>query len=152
MICQTKYHGDIEYSDDALIRFAAGLPGFEEETAFLPIEMPAARPIVFLQSVLQPDLCFVTLPVLVVSPEYKLSLLPSDLEALGLAPDRQPRLGDDVLCLAILTIQENGPTTANLLAPVVMNLQTRQAVQAICPDGGYTHQQPFLTPAAEPVC
>ena len=153
LTCQTKYHGEIEYTEDALMRFAGGLPGFEEQTTFLPIEIPSARPIVFLQSVSSPDLCFVTLPVLVVEAGYVLKLRPEDLAAIGLPSDRQPRLGADVLCLAILTIQENVPTTANLMAPVVMNLRTRQAVQAICSNMSYTHQHPFLKEAVrEAVC
>ena len=150
--CLTRYLGEIEYTDDVLIRFADGLPGYEEETAFLPIEIPSARPIVFLQSIANPDLCFVTLPVLVVDPGYVLRLRPDDLAAVGLAPGCRPELGVNVLCLAIVTIQEHGPTTANLMAPVVMNLRTRQAVQAICAQAGYSHQHPFLAACLEAAC
>ena len=47
--------------------FPEGLPGFERERRFLPLEMPDQHPLVFLQSAATPALCFVTLPVLAVS-------------------------------------------------------------------------------------
>jgi flagellar assembly factor FliW len=145
--CLTRHHGEIEYDDGALIRFAEGLPGFEDEREFLPIEVPSARPIVFLQSVHSRDLCFVTLPVFTIDPGYELLLSPESLRALGLPEARQPRIGEDVLCLAIVTIQEDGPTTANLMAPVVMCLRTHRAVQAIRDDDAYSHRHVFLEQA-----
>ena len=43
--CRTKSHGEIEYSEDAVMHFSEGLFGFESETRFLPIEVPALHPI-----------------------------------------------------------------------------------------------------------
>jgi flagellar assembly factor FliW len=142
--CLSLHHGEIEYAEDTVMRFAGGLPGFEEETAFLPIEIPSARPIVFLQSLSTPDLCFVTLPVFVVDQDYKLALPAESRAAIGLAHNSQPRIGEDVLCLVLVTIQDDGPTTTNLMAPVVMDLRTRRAVQAIREDGVYSHRHVFL--------
>lgn len=142
--CLSLHHGEIDYAEDAVMRFAGGIPGFEEETAFLPIEVPSARPIVFLQSLTTPDLCFVTLPVFVVDQEYELELSAESRAAIGLPDDLQPRIGENVLCLVVVTIQDDGPTTANLMAPVVMDLRTRRAVQAIREDGVYSHRHCFL--------
>lgn len=144
--CQTKFHDRLVYQEDAVFHFPRGLPGFEEETRFLPIEQPFARPILFLQSLRQPELCFITLPVRVADPGYRLAVPSEDLEMLDLPVNRQPEIGSDVLCLTILTIRENEPTTANLLAPVVVHLGTRRAVQAIAADATYSHQYPLLPP------
>lgn len=143
-MCLSLHHGEIEYAEDAVMRFAGGIPGFEEETAFLPIEIPTARPIVFLQSLSTPELCFVTLPVFVVDQDYELALSAESRAAIGLPPDFEPRIGEDVLCLVLVTIQDDGPTTINLMAPVVMDLHTRRAVQAIREDGVYSHRHAFL--------
>jgi flagellar assembly factor FliW len=151
-VCKTKYHGILEYEPDSEIHFPGGLFGFERETHFVPIEQPFARPIIFLQSLNNPDLCFVTLPVLVVDRGYTLTLDDHDLRSLGLPVARQPRIGEDVLCLVTVVMQENGPTTANLLAPLVMNLRTRVAVQAIGAGAAYSHRHPFLESAEELVC
>jgi flagellar assembly factor FliW len=44
-----------------------------------------------------------------------------------------------VLCLTVLSIKETGPT-ANLLAPVVVNLANRRAVQAVALESDYSCQ------------
>lgn len=140
--CLTQHFGIADYQDDSIVEFPAGVPGFERETRFLALELSQHKPVVFLQSLTTPDLCFVTLPILVVEPGYRLYMAAGDVERLGLPGSRPPRIGQDVLCLAILTIKETG-TTANLLAPVVVNLKNRMAVQAVAPDGGYSHQHPL---------
>ncbi len=144
--CVTKYHGNIEYQDEQVFQFPQGLPGFAGQRRFVPVEHPSTRPILFLQSLDTPELCFITLPVLVVNPAYRLAVSEEDLALLQLPTVRQPAIGTDVLCLAILTIQPHCATTANLLAPVVVNLRNRIAVQAVATDTSYSHQYPFLEP------
>ena len=117
-----------------------GLFGFETETRFLPIEQPALRPLVFLQSLSSPDLCFISLPVFVVDQEYSCRSDRKILAAVGLPSDRPPRIGQDVLCLAIVRIQPGGPTTANLLAPVVVNRRNSKAIQAVSLNQEHAHQ------------
>jgi flagellar assembly factor FliW len=62
-----------------------------------------------------------------------------DLGHLGLTASRQPRIGEDVLCLTVLSMHETGPT-ANLLAPIVVNLRNRRAVQAVSVESEYSLQ------------
>jgi flagellar assembly factor FliW len=150
--CPTKYHGEVEYSAEAPLRFPRGLFGFEDETRFLALEIPSARPLVFLQSLSAADLCFLCLPVLVVEPSYRLALAEEDLKALGLPAGRQPRIGEDVLCLAIVTVQEGQPTTANLMAPVVIRMDARLGVQGLSIEPGYSHRREFLAPRQEVLC
>ena len=150
--CLTKSHGEIEYSEDVVMHFPEGLFGFESETRFLPIEVPGLHPLLFLQSVDRQALCFITLPILVIDPAYRLTLSPADLELAGMPPGHQPAIGEDVLCLAILTLHKDAPATANLIAPLVMNLRTRQAVQAIVCEGEYSHQHIVPASSPEAVC
>ena len=150
--CATRYHGTLSYQPDAVIHFPQGLIGFENETRFLPIEQPHARPIVFLQSLTTPGLCFLSLPVFVVDRDYRLELADTDLRSLDLPVSRQPVIGTEVMCLALVSIPEDGPTTANLLAPVVVNLGSRTAVQAIGANPAYSHQYPFLEAAQAVLC
>ena len=49
-----------------------------------------------------------------VDPEYCLALAAEDLAVLGLEGDRQPRIGKDVLVLALLSVRDGFPVTANL--------------------------------------
>jgi flagellar assembly factor FliW len=146
-VCATKYFGSTEYESSSVIRFPAGLPGFEAECDFLPLNIPGQEPLVFLQSITARGLCFVALPVLAVDAGYRLEIAEPDLLSIGLDPSRQPAIGGDVLCLAILTITETA-VTANLLAPIVVNLRNRQAVQAVTPSLQYSHQHPVESEAA----
>jgi flagellar assembly factor FliW len=138
----TKYFGSIEYEPDAPIRFPSGLPGFEEELEFLILEPSASAPMVFLQSLKRPSLCFLALPMQVVAPDYPLATTKEELESLGLAPDRRPGGGADVCCLAIIVVTEKGHISANLLAPIVINPASRVGLQTIRTDSIYSHRHP----------
>lgn len=136
---ETRNFGRISYEPDSVLQFPGGLPGFEQSRSFLPVQVPDTDPIVFLQNLEDPALCFVTLPVLTIAPDYQLDMGDTDLEAIGFSPGSRPRIGEDVLCLTIVSIRPTGPT-ANLLAPVVVNLRSRSAVQAVATELEYSHQ------------
>lgn len=125
----------------AEIHFPRGLPGFEDQDRFVLIEKEALAPIVLLQSVAQPDLRFLTVSVWVADPGYQIGITEEDLKTLDL--QRQPQPGEGVLCLAILSAIEGESFTANLLAPVVINPQTRVGVQAVRSDARYSHRFPL---------
>jgi flagellar assembly factor FliW len=148
-VIETRLFGTFEYEESWVVRFPAGLPGFEQETRFVLLERPEWTPIVFLQSLQQAQLCFLAAPVAVIDPSYSLSVTREDFERIGLNQEQQLVLGEEVLCLALLCAPENGPLTGNLLAPVVVNRWTRTAVQAVRTDARYSHQHIF---AAEPAC
>jgi flagellar assembly factor FliW len=65
-----------------------------------------------------------------------------DLILLDLPPDRQPVLEGEVAVLVLLSLHDGLSTTANLMAPIVVNLKTRRALQAIRQDSLYSHQHP----------
>jgi flagellar assembly factor FliW len=136
---QTKNFGTISYEPESELRFPRGLPGFDGLQRFVAVRFVESDPLIYLQSLEDPGLCFVTMPVLAVEPRYRLKVSVEDLGHLELSPARQPQIGADVLCLTVLSIRETGPT-ANLLAPIVINLKTRTAVQAIGPESEYSHQ------------
>jgi flagellar assembly factor FliW len=144
---ETRDFGPIDYQPEAALEFPRGLPAFENRRRFLALTLPQSEPLVYLQSLEDAGLCFITVPVRVVDNRYRLAMADEDLELIGLVPGAAPRIGEDVLCLAILAVREDGPT-ANLLAPVVVNLGNRRAVQAVAPEAAYSHQHPIFAAAA----
>jgi flagellar assembly factor FliW len=144
----TRRFGAMDFDESAVLDFPLGLPGFENARRFALVKQPAAAPLVFLQSLDFPELCFVAAPVLSIDPAYQLEMTADDLRELGLAEHCQPRLGGQVICLAILSSPENGRPTANLLAPLVIEPASRRAVQAVRIDARYSHQQPLPAPEA----
>lgn len=117
---RTKQFGSIDYDDADIFEFPAGLPGFEAEQRFLCIERPALRPVAFLQSVSNPELCFITLPARSVDPGYEVSIAPEELQVLGVAGPVVESLESSLACLAIVCLNNEGPPTANLLGPVIL--------------------------------
>ena len=90
----------------------------------MAITFVESDPLVYLQSLDDPALCFITMPILAADPCYKLRVNGEDLEQLGLS---------------------------HLLAPIVVNLQNRKAVQAVSPESDYSHQH-ALMPEEASVC
>jgi len=143
--CQTKFHGVLTYEPEQVLHIPNGLFGFPQETEFLLLELPSARPMAFLQSVRSSNLCFISLPAQVIEGEYRLSMTGGDLRSFGYSDAAPPVMGKDVLCLALLTVGERQDTTANLLAPVVIDIARHRGMQVIV-DAPYSHQHPVSTP------
>lgn len=128
---KTLYFDELEYSEDAAFHFPAGIPGFEDQTGFVFLEQPHTQPLVFMQSLRNPELCFIAAPVFVVDPEYRLHLSAEEIAALELPAGETPRIGNGILCLALLTVSEDADPTANLMSPIVVNLQLKKGIQAM---------------------
>jgi len=148
--CEAKYWGSLDYCEDSVLDFPAGIPGFEQERQFVLIEQRALDPLVFLQSLATPTLCFPAVHVRTVRPDYQLRISAEELEIVRLPGGRQPLIGRELTCLALVHI---GPDelTANLLAPIVINVPARRAVQAILVGTEYSHRH-RIELAEAPVC
>jgi flagellar assembly factor FliW len=134
----TRFLGVVQCAEESVISFPSAIPPFPDQS-FILISKDDS-PFFFLQSVTTPDLCFITLPVQSVDPNYTLRLEPHDAEALGLNAHESR---DDLTRLTILTIPEQGAMTANLTAPVVINPSRNIGVQAVRSDRTYSHAHPL---------
>ena len=137
---QTEQFGELEYSEDAALLFTRGLPGFEAARRFVLLDDAELAPLVHLQSLEIGGLCFLALPVRSIEPEYETALTGEDREVLGRGP---------TLDLALLSADHEGSLSANLLAPVVIDLATRRAVQAVRADSRYSYRHSL---SEVPVC
>jgi flagellar assembly factor FliW len=140
----TKFFGSLDYSPASVFLFPGGLPGFEEEREFVFLNLPERDPLIFMQSLSTRNLCFVLLPILVVDPQYRLEFAPEELAELSLPEGRLPEIGKDILCAAMIGSSDGGPPTANLLAPVIVNIKERIGAQLIHGDSGYSHRHPLF--------
>lgn len=145
----TKQFGIVQYAEEDIFDFPNGLPGFEAERRFLCIERPALRPVVFLQSLEQSELCFITLPARSVDPGYELDVPPDERKMLGLAGGSPSVWEQSLACLAIVCLPSDGAPTANLLGPVVLSRETRKGVQAVRDDCRYSAMTPVQPPITQ---
>lgn len=143
MQVDTRQFGLVEYNDDAVVEFPHGLPAFETDTRFIVIEKPEIAPVIFLQSLIHPELCFLTLPIEAVDAHYRLEVPPEEARILTAGSDGAIA-SEDLLTLAIVTLREDGPPTANLMAPVVIYRKTRRGHQVIQPDATYSFEHPLI--------
>jgi flagellar assembly factor FliW len=107
--------GGVAVDPKAVVSFPDGLPGFELCRSFVLISSPDLEPLQQLRSVEGPPASFVGIDPKRVLPAYRCELSEFDRERLG-AGDHSV-----LLWLAIIGIDADGTTTANLRAPVVIN-------------------------------
>jgi flagellar assembly factor FliW len=133
-VIHSPWLGDIESDPLCELLFPSGLPGFEDQRRMLPVEIPAQRPLLYLQSLENAEICFAALPVYVVDPGFQLRISDEERALLELPADCDPVIGADVLCVALL--MRSGQTIqANLNAAVVINLHNRRGIQCVPPAG-----------------
>jgi flagellar assembly factor FliW len=136
MTLHTTHFGCIGIDESAAIEFPEGLPGFEFCRRFVPLQFTGAHGLIFLQSLERPQLCFVTVPLRSLWPDYELALSGDEAELLGV-PCGCTFAPHDLALLAILSFEEGEEPTANLLAPLAVHAGTRRAVQVVRQDGRY---------------
>ena len=141
----TLRFGAIEIDEEKIVRFAAGIPAFEDEHEFVIIPYDEESPYVFLQSVTTPDLAFLMAIPFIFFPDYEFRLEDDVLESLAL--ERQ----EDLLLYTLLTIpgKDIREMTANLLAPIVINSRTNEGCQIVLDKSGYCTKHKLFSKKAE---
>ncbi len=133
MKIQSAKLGEVEYSEQDLINFEHGLPGFPDEKQFILIPYHTDSPFVFLQSVGDPNISFLMTEPFTFFQDYEFELSDEIMGELGFNADNIP------LVFNIVTIPDKlADITANLMAPVVINKRNRRAAQIILEKTVYT--------------
>lgn len=131
-----KHNNSINKQEDnrpEIITFSEGLPAFEDEKEFTLIPMENSAPFFYLQSV-NSELCFLLSDPFMFFPDYEIDLPDALLDMLGPGNDT-----DSLMVFTILTVgEEIKNTTANLLAPVIINAKTRRGIQYIPEKAAYS--------------
>jgi flagellar assembly factor FliW len=130
----------LEVPDEAVIRFPAGVPGFEEYTEYALIEDPEYHPFCWLQALHEPVVRFLLIDPWLAKPDYEIELNDQDLAQLGLGADDRPL----VLCILSVRDDDVATATANLRAPVVINQRGGLGAQVILADERYPLRQPVF--------
>jgi flagellar assembly factor FliW len=146
----TTHFGIIRFSEEEVITFPAGVPGFWHATRFLLLPHPSNNCIRYLQSADIPGLRFILVAAYRVMPEYELLIEPWDIKNL-LYFDQS-----DLDSWFIISTPQPDRLTINMLAPVVISRNSRRGVQAVRSDTRYSHAFPLDNAALElarrPVC
>ena len=125
------------------LTFASGLPGFPGERRFGLVRWGAFEgPYSLMVDLDDPSVRFLVMPPYVFFPDYVVDLEDSDAARIHL------ERAEDCLLLVIVTLTGRPEdATANLLGPVVINLKTREGIQAVLAESGYSTRTPLSTAA-----
>lgn len=146
MTIATTRFGKVEAEETDIITFPEGLLGFADLRKFVLLDDPNDEIFTWLQSCESAPIAFPVLDPELFIENLKLNLTKADLEALKLIPGTSPRH------LSIITIPED-PTqmTANLKAPVILNVEQRIARQCVLQDNTLAIREPIFMKLQERV-
>ena len=121
------------------ITFVRPIPGFPGLTHFLLLPLDDEDSVLSeLCSLEQPEVRFIVAAPAVFFSDYSIDLDQQDADHLGLID------ADDALILTVLTLgSDAASTTANLLAPMVINTRTGTAVQVILTSSDWPVRAPL---------
>jgi flagellar assembly factor FliW len=112
--------------DIPVIDMIAPMPGFPEHQRFALVQLDDAGVLCSLQSVEDPELRFLVVPPAAFFPDYAPVIDDATVSTLGIESAE-----DAMVLLVVNPGDDAGSATANLLAPVVVNLVTRQGGQVV---------------------
>jgi flagellar assembly factor FliW len=131
-IATTRF-GELEAKPEQIMRLPLGMIGFPQLHRYLLFQHRAASPFFWLQSMDRPDLAFVLTNPLLFEPNYQITLSSSDRKLLDLSDPSQ------IQVWVVVTIPHGSPEgmTANLKAPVALNLSNQIMAQIILENSDY---------------
>ena len=130
---KTGRFGQLTVGNDEKIRMPQGVLGFPEYTEFCLVDPGDETLILWLQSLQNPDIAFPLLEPKIFRPDYAARLSAAELRELKLENINQSAV------FSILTIPDDiTQMTANLKAPLVINLKEQIARQVVLQENEYT--------------
>ncbi len=134
MKVNTRLFGEIDAAEDRIISFTTGIMGFEEYVHYtLIFNAEKKGNIMWLQSLDEPELAFTVMDPMKIVPEYN-----PVVEDEWLAPLGEVETEDDYFLLSVVTVPSDlTKMTANLKAPIVINMKTMKACQIIVNNDDY---------------
>lgn len=142
----TSRFGQVLAEESDIIVFQEGLLGFADLRKFILLDDPNDEVFAWLQSCEASSIAFPVLDPEIFAENFRVSLTKADQEALKLTAGQLPRF------LSIITIPDD-PTqmTANLKAPVILNLEKRVARQCVLQDNHLAIREPIFLKLQERV-
>ncbi|NDY42271.1 flagellar assembly protein FliW [Dissulfurirhabdus thermomarina] len=142
-IATTRF-GRIEIKEEKMIRMTQGILGFPDERRYVLLPHREGSSFFWLQSVDRPELAFVVISPFLFAPDYSFDI-PDAVER-ELEIERREQV--DVLVLVTIPAGNPRAMTANLLGPLVINVERRLGRQLVLDPNRYPLQHPLIPDAA----
>jgi len=139
VIIKTGSFGQLTVSDEEIIKIPQGLFGFPEYTEFCLVDPGEDTLILWLVSLQNPEIAFAMLEPKIFKPDYTARLSATELRELKLSTVNNSAV------FTILTIPADiTQMTANLKAPVVLNLREKIGRQVVLQENEYNIKHPMF--------
>ncbi len=122
----TERFGEVSYSPEEVLTFPRGIPAFENMHSWILVGSDE-NAVKWLQSLDDPELALPVTSPDAIQPDYNARIPEEELKLIG---GTNPA---DLALLIVVSIPQSAPwnMTANLRAPIIINLKTHKAVQVI---------------------
>jgi len=128
----TSRFGTLSVSEDKVINFVNGIPGFEKLRRFVLIDHNNEGSLKWLQSIDDPAVAFLLTVPNLYKADYKVPLKKNDIEGLG------AKEADSLVTLVMVSVsKENRQLSLNLKGPVIFNSANMKAMQYIIDKDDY---------------
>lgn len=135
----TKYHGTREYSDEDVIFFKKGLPGFKELKKFILFPLERNEVFSILHSIEDIEVGLVLVSPFTVAADYEFKIPDTYIKELQIASPKQ------VLVLTTVTLSSDiDDMTTNLKAPIIINTKEKLGGQLILDNDKYKIKEPLF--------
>ena len=137
---ETTRFGEVEVDQDRIVTLPQGMVGFPLQTEYTFIQHRDGSPLHWLQSTQRPNLAFVVVNPLIFDQEYQVAIGSAETKLLQVEDPSQ------IQVWVVVTIPPGHPEkmTANLRAPVVINLATRLGAQVIMESSDMPLRKPLV--------
>lgn len=140
MMIETSRFGSIAVSDKEIITFPEGMLGFSKINEYVLVEKLDDSLFIWLQALKKPTVAFPLLEPQIIEKTYRVEILDTELKALKLKNLHHAKV------FSIITIPTDpSKMTANLKAPVIINVKDRLAKQVILHDQEYPIRKSIYT-------
>ncbi len=142
MKIETTRFGTIEIDENKVLKFVRGILGFPNDLHYALLPHREDSPFFWLQSLDSPDLAFVVINPSIIVSDYAFELPEDAVEELEIERPEQAE------ALVIVTFRhgedgESRTMSANLLGPVVVNVDKRLARQVVLDPNKYPVRYEF---------
>lgn len=134
MRIQTRYQGEVEVNKDQILSFPQGLLGFVDNTEFVLLDVHGNDSFKFLQDIYNSHISFLLINPWEFYSDYDVVLPDEELQKIEIKSKNK----NDISVFTIVTLGKTfKESTANLLAPIVINLSNKKGKQFILNDSEY---------------
>ncbi|NLL30320.1 MAG: flagellar assembly protein FliW [Clostridiales bacterium] len=126
-------HGKMTYEENEIIYFEKGVPGFDGLKKYIIKEVDEESPFKIMQSIEDVELGFIIISPFAVKEDYEIKLSQEIIENLNIQKQ------SEVLLYSIVKLDSKIENiTANLKAPLVINIKAKKGQQYILDREGYS--------------